>query len=104
VLEYKHNVDALIQEFESQEKNEADINMVVAWDIGTEWKKRYSVTSLLDIDNIQHRPFHGLTHIFRDQNSGDIRFYGLILSELVDCLNDFDGAQKEQRSKFGEVL
>jgi hypothetical protein len=104
VLEYKHNVDALIQEFESQEKNEADISLVVAWDIGTEWRKRYSVTSLLDIDNIQHRPFHGLTHIFRDQNSGDVRFYGVVLSELIDCLNDFDGSQKEQRSKYGEVL
>ena len=104
VLEYKHNVDALIQEFESEEKNEADVNLAIAWDIGTEWKKRYSVTSLLDTNNIQHRPFHGLTHIFRDQISGDIRFYAIILSELVACLNDFDGTEQEQRSKYGEPL
>jgi hypothetical protein len=31
VLEYKQNVDALIQEFESQEKQESDISLVVAW-------------------------------------------------------------------------
>ncbi|HEV2342193.1 MAG TPA: hypothetical protein VGS15_10390 [Candidatus Acidoferrales bacterium] len=102
VLEYKHNVDGLIQEFESQEKQESDINLVVSWDTGDEWKKRYTVTSLLDEDNIQHRPFHGVTHIFRDQNSGDVRFFGIILSELIDCLNDFESSQESQRDKYGE--
>lgn len=103
VLEYKHSVDALIQEFENQEKQEGDVNLIVAWEIGTEWKKRYSVTSLLDQDNIQHRPFHGVTHVFRDQNSGDVRFYGIILSELIECLNDFEAAQSSQRAKYGDV-
>lgn len=32
VLEYKHNVDALIQEFESEEQESA-ISLVVAWEI-----------------------------------------------------------------------
>jgi len=104
VLEYKHNVDALIQEFENQEKNESDVNLVVAWDIGSEWKRRYAVTSLLDVNNIQHRPFHGVTHIFRDQNSGDVRFYGIILSELVEALNDFNGSQAKQSLRYGETL
>jgi hypothetical protein len=104
VLEYKHNVDALIQEFENQEKNESDVNLVVAWEIGSEWKRRYAVTSLLDVNNIQHRPFHGVTHIFRDQNSGDVRFYGIILSELVEALNDFDGSQAKQVLRYGETL
>jgi hypothetical protein len=103
VLEYKHSVDALIQEFENQEKQESDISLIISWDIGTEWKKRYSVTSLLDEDNIQHRPFHGVTHIFRDQNSGDVRFYGIILSELIECLNDYDSSQERQRDKYGET-
>jgi hypothetical protein len=104
VLEYKQNVDALIQEFENQEKQESDISLVVAWDIGSEWKKRYSVTSLLDSNNIQHRPFHGLTHIFRDVNSGNVRFYGIILSELIEALNDFDGIQSSQRTKYGDII
>jgi hypothetical protein len=104
VLEYKHTVDALIQEFENQEKNESDVNLVVAWDIGSEWKRRYALTSLLDVNNIQHRPFHGVTHIFRDQNSGDVRFYGIILSELVEALNDFDGSQAKQVLRYGETL
>ena len=104
VLEYKQNVDALIQEFENQEKQESDISLVVAWDIGSEWKKRYAVTSLLDSNNIQHRPFYGITHIFRDVNSGDVRFYGIILSELVDALNDFERVQSAQRTKYGDII
>jgi hypothetical protein len=103
VLEYKHNVDALIQEFESEEKQESDISLVVAWEIGNEWKKRYTVTSLLDVSSIQHRPFHGITHVFRDVNSGDVRFYGIILSELIEALNDFEASQKVQRDKYGDV-
>ncbi|MCK4625245.1 MAG: ATP-binding protein [Phycisphaerae bacterium] len=104
VLEYKYNLDALIQEFETEEKHEEDVNLLVAWDIGSEWRRRYVVTSLLALDNIQHRIFHGLTHIFRDENSGDIRFYGIILSELIDYLNDVDGVQEFHRDTYGETI
>jgi hypothetical protein len=103
VLEYKHNLDALISDFETEEKNERDIDLAVAWDIGSEWKKRFHVTSLLDLDNIQHRPFHGLTHVFNDDNSGDRRFYAIILSELVAYLNDVDGIQIKQKEKYGTI-
>jgi hypothetical protein len=103
VLEYKHNVDALIQEFETEEKSEQHLDLVVAWDIGDEWKKRYSVTSLLNLDNLQHREFHGLTHIFRDERTGDTRFHAVILSELIEYLNDVAGVQPAQREKYGDV-
>ena len=102
VLEYKHNLDALIQEFENEEKSESHISLAVAWDIGQQWKKRYAVTTLLDLENLQHREFHGLTHVFRDERSGDVRFQAIILSELIAYLNDVDGAQAAQRSKYGE--
>jgi hypothetical protein len=102
VLEYKFSVDALIQEFESQEKKEKDIDLVVAWEMGNEWKKRYTVTSLIDVDNLQHRPFHGVTHVFNDENSGDRRFYGIILSELIECLDDFEQSQKSQKAKYAD--
>ena len=102
VLEYKHSLDALIQEFEAEEKTEGDVDLVVAWEIGSEWRRRYTVTSLLDLDNIQHRPFHGLTHIFRDENSGDTRFYATILRELVEYLADMNGVQERQKELYGE--
>jgi len=103
VLEYKYNVDALIQEFETEEKHEGDVDLVVAWEVGVEWRKRYSVTSLLDLENVQHRAVHGLTHVFRDENSGDVRFRGVILSELVEYLNDVDGVQPFHREAYREA-
>jgi hypothetical protein len=101
ILEYKFNVDALIREFESEEKNERDIDLVVAWELGEEWRKNYEITSLLDLDNIQHRDFHGLTHTINTANS---KFQAIILGELVEYLNDVDGVQSKQKEKYGDDI
>ena len=63
ILEYKYNIDALIREFESDYKCEKDIHLAVAWEMGAEWKKNYEAISLLDLDNLHQRDFHGLTHV-----------------------------------------
>jgi len=97
ILEYKYSVDALLREFENEEKKENEINLVVAWEIGDLWKKSRQVTSLLDIENLHHREFHGLTHIF---HSGTSKFYVIILSELIEYLNDFDKTQSTQKEKY----
>lgn len=97
VLEYKYNMDALLREFENEEKKENEINLVVAWESGSQWKKTHQVTSLLDIDNLHHREFHGLTHVFQ---TGSYKFQAIILSELIDYLNDFDNAQATQKAKY----
>jgi hypothetical protein len=57
----------------------------------------------LDLANIQHRPFHGITHIFRDENSGDIRFYGIILAELIEYLENVEAVQASQKAKYAEA-
>jgi len=90
-------MDALLREFENEEKREAEINLVVAWETGDLWRKTHQATSLLDIDNLHHREFHGLTHIFQ---SGNHKFQAIILSELVEYLNDFDKTQITQKSKY----
>lgn len=97
ILEYKYSVDALLREFENEEKKENEINLVVAWETGDLWKKSHQVTSLLDIENLHHREFHGLTHVF---HSGTNKFYVIILSELIEYLNDFDKAQSNQKIKY----
>jgi hypothetical protein len=97
ILEYKYSVDGLIREFENGEKKENEINLVVAWETGELWKKNYQITSLLDIRNLHHREFHGLTHIFHSATS---RYSAIILSELVEYLNEFDKSQIEQRQKY----
>lgn len=97
ILEYKYSVDALIREFENEEKKENEINLVVAWETGDLWKKTHHVTSLLDIENLHHREFHGLTHIF---HSGMNKFYVIILCELIEYLNDFNKSQLTQKAKY----
>lgn len=97
ILEYKYSVDALLREFENEEKKENEINLVVAWETGDLWKKSHQVTSLINIENLHHREFHGLTHVF---HSGTNKFYVIILSELIEYLNDFDKAQSNQKIKY----
>lgn len=101
ILEYKYNLDALFREFESEYKHEKDIHLAIAWEMGEEWKKNYDVTSLLDLENLHQRDFHGLTHVL---DSGTTRFHVVILKELIDYLNDVDGVQKYHHKKYGDDL
>jgi len=88
VLEYKHNLDRLIEEFGKEEKYEKDINIVVCWDIGSKWKEHYTVVPLLHEDYIHHRKFHGVTHEVKIPKSDTPIFYLIVLSELIQRLND----------------
>lgn len=101
ILEYKYNLDALIHEFESEYKNEKDIHLAITWEMGDEWKKSYDTTSFLDLENLHLRDFHGLTHVL---DSGTTRFYVIALKELILFLNDVDGVQEYQKSKYGDDL
>ncbi|GHB59509.1 hypothetical protein GCM10008107_05830 [Psychrosphaera saromensis] len=101
ILEYKYNIDALIHEFESDYKFEKDIHLAIAWEMGTEWKKKYEAISLLDLDNLHQRDFHGITHIL---NSGTTTFHVIILKELVNYLNDIDKSQSYQKATYGNDL
>ena len=101
VLEYKFNLDALIREFESGDKNEKDIHLVVTWELGNEWRKNYEAISYLDLSNLHHRDFHGLTH---QLDSGTTKFQVIVLKELIDYLNDVDGIQEYYHEKYGEDI
>lgn len=100
VLEYKYNIDGLIAEFENGEKKEKDIHLAVAWELGSAWKKNYEATSLLDLENIHQRDFHGLTHVLHSNTS---KFYVVILKELVDYLNDVDGVQEYHKIRYSDI-
>ncbi len=102
ILEYKYSFDGLFEEIEKEEKNERQIGLVVAWEMGMKWSKRYEITPLLYFETIQHRYFHGGTHIIKDTSTGDIAFPAIILSELIDYINDPDGVQDYQRNIYME--
>ena len=103
IMEYKYSFDALLEEIEKEEKNERQIGLVVVWEIGRNWQKRYEIISLLYLDNLQHRYFHGGTHIIKDASTGDIVFPVIVLSELIDYINDPDKVQEYQRKTYAEL-
>lgn len=102
ILEYKYSFDGLFEEIEKGEKNERQIGLVIAWEMGKYWPRRYEITPLLHLDNIQHRYFHGGTHIIKDATTGDTVFPAIILSELIDYINDPDDVQDYQRKTYLE--
>ena len=101
ILEYKYSLDGLMSEFANGEKNEKEIHLVIVWDLGAEWSKKYDMISLLDLDNIHQRDFHGLTHVL---DSGTSRFYVIALKELVEYLNDVDGSQAHHKNTYSSDL
>lgn len=102
IVEYKYNFDALMSEFTKDVKNERDIGLVVAWDMGTKWKEKYDVTSLLDLNNRHHRYFHGATHIINSPRSGQQVFPVIILSELIDYINEPHAVQDYHEEQYAD--
>ncbi len=97
VLEYKHNLDYLIHDFHNEEKRADDINLVVCWEMGNLWKEDFGCTSYLLDDNISHRNYHGLTHQLYSTTS---RIDVIVLSELIQYLEDYESSQAWQQARY----
>ena len=100
IIEYKYSFDALLDEIEKEEKIEKEIGLVVAWNIGKNWQKRYEITPLLHLNNLQHRYFHGGTHIIKNSSTGDVVFPAIFLSELIEYINNPNAVQNYQKTTY----
>jgi hypothetical protein len=100
VLEYKYSLDGLIENIESGTKNSNDIGLVVVWETGDLWKEHYKLTSLLDVDNLSSRQYHGVTHTITNLNTGQQEMDLIVLEELLDYLNDPEQSQIKQVQKY----
>jgi hypothetical protein len=100
VLEYKYCLDGLIEDFDEQNKNVKDIDLCVAWTTGELYKERYGITSLLLPENADQRQFHGITHTLTDLDAGSKICDLIILSELIEYLNDASRTAIAQRTKY----
>lgn len=100
IFEYKFNVDALIDDLERDEKGVKDIQMVVAWQMGEEWRAGFRVIPVLHYDYVHQRQFHGCTHMVFDAASDKLAFYAIILSELIRYLQDPETEQKNQEKLY----
>lgn len=102
VLEYKYSLDGLIEDIDNGNKNSNDISLVVVWETGETYKENYKITSYLDPDNLTLREFHGVTHTITNINTDQREMELIVLSELVDYLNDQDTTILNQRDKYEE--
>jgi hypothetical protein len=102
VLEYKYNLDGLIEELEGEVKSINDIGLVIAWEMGEKWQEMFDATCLFDEDNSHHRQIHGTTHSFTHSVSGIHAFEAIILRDLVYFLADPEREVARQREVLGE--
>lgn len=100
ILEYKYNLNALIEDMESGTKNSNDIGLVVVWATGNDYQGNYHITSLLDEDNLSDRQYHGVTHIMTNTNTGQREMDLVVLEELVSFLNDQESEIARQKKKY----
>lgn len=100
VLEYKFCLDGLIEDIDNQDKNINDIDLCIVWSTGDSYKERYGITSLLLPENADQRQYHGITHVLTDLESGAIHCDLIVLSELIEYLNDSTAASDHQRKKY----
>ncbi|MBK8611857.1 MAG: hypothetical protein IPL84_18485 [Chitinophagaceae bacterium] len=100
VLEYKYSLDGLIEDIEGGVKNSNDIGLVVVWETGEEFKENYKITSYLDPDNLTLREYHGVTHGITNLTSQQREMELIVLSELIEYLNNPEEVIEMQREKY----
>lgn len=101
ILEYKYNLDGLIEELQTDVKNVNDIGLVVVWEMGAKWREMFDATCLLDDETTHHRQIHGTTHSFTHSVSGLHAFEAIVLHDLVRYLQDPDAEITRQRKLLG---
>ncbi|WNG34694.1 ATP-binding protein [Archangium violaceum] len=104
ILEYKHCLDALVEEFQTGVKAVNDVKLAVVWEMGEKWREDFRVLSYLDEDNVHHRPYHGLTHQFLHSTSGQPAFAAIVLRDLVSYLDDPKAEDARQKKMYGDAV
>ena len=102
VLEYKHTLDALIEELDNGTKKADEIKLAICWQLGDKWRSHFDILSYLDNENLHHRQFHGITHHFSHAVSGLPAFSVIVLSVLIAYLTDQDKESARQKELYSE--
>jgi hypothetical protein len=89
VLEYKFSLDGLISDITTGDKRAEEIDLVVAWEAGTDYKKFFTVTSLLNSQGSEDRSFHGVTHVLVNEHGQQVMDV-ILLKDLIGHLNNPD--------------
>ena len=101
VLEYKYSINGLITDMTTGDKKAADIDLLVAWEAGTEYTKYFELRSYLLEDGRENREYHGVTHGLFDEHGHHV-MDAILLKDLISYLNDPIEEAKHQ-SEYEEV-
>lgn len=86
VLEYKYSLDGLVEDIEDGTKNLNDIDLVVAWEAGNQYKENYMLESrIIDGEEVM-RQYHGITHDLYTSDGQHVCFV-ILLKDLIMKLN-----------------
>jgi hypothetical protein len=83
VLEYKFSYDSLIRDIEKDEKNPKEINLVVCWELGSDAKKLFELSSYIVSQEGGTRETFGATHAAYMGTGRTTKVFEII------CLQDF---------------
>lgn len=97
VLEYKYSLDGLIEDIEDGTKNINDIDLVVAWEAGTQYKENYVLYSRLLDGEEGMRQYHGITHDLCNSDGQHVCFV-ILLKDLIMKLNSDEKFEELQES------
>ncbi|NVK19169.1 MAG: ATP-binding protein [Methylocystaceae bacterium] len=97
VLEYKYSLDGLISDITTGEKKSSDIDLVVAWEAGKDYRKFFSISSLLNSQGMEDRSFHGVTHVLSDEHGNHVMDI-ILLQDLIGYLNDPENEAAKQKT------
>lgn len=100
VLEYKYSLDGLVEDIGTGTKKIKDINLVVVWKTGEEWRKNYKITTTLHEDYLDYRLYHGITHKMSNFDTSGDGMEIIVLQELIEYLNDPESTQQKQLEKY----
>lgn len=98
VMEYKFSFDALVADLERGKKFEREIDLVVCWTLGSDYKERFVIRSYLVGDEGSTRTFFGATHAAFRENT---RVFEVIcLQDLVSFVSDPEGIRALHKARF----
>ncbi|MCD2176971.1 ATP-binding protein [Rhizobium sp. C1] len=99
VLEFKYGSDALVDDVAKEKKYQADIDLLICWEIGAKTRREYDVSAFLIGDEGSVRQFFGATHAL--YQSREKRMEVICLQDLVSYLNDSDSELARQKHFYG---
>lgn len=100
VLEYKYDFEALIGDFEKEEKYAKHVDLVVCWQASKGYREKFFLNSLLVGDEGTSRHFFGSTHQAYPIGGQNAEFEVMILDDLLKYIADPVGEEARQKAEY----